>query len=43
MEDRESPDDCVTFHPEFHPAYVLQIAKYQYRQQYNETIQDSAE
>lgn len=20
MEDRESPDDCVTFHPGFHPA-----------------------
>lgn len=47
MEDHESPEDCVTSHPGFHPAclnvYVLQIAYYQYRQQYNETIQDSAE
>lgn len=42
MEDRESPDDCVTFHLS-KCVYVLQIAKYQYRQQYNETIQDSAE
>lgn len=47
MEVHGSPDDCVTSHPGFHPAclymYVLKIAHHQYIQQYNETIQVSAE
>ncbi|XP_062605762.1 P2X purinoceptor 7-like [Saccostrea cucullata] len=38
---------CITSHPGFAPAclnkYVLQIAYYQYKQQYGENIEDSSE
>nr|XP_022311707.1 P2X purinoceptor 7-like [Crassostrea virginica] len=38
---------CITAHPGFPPAclnkYVLQIAYYQYKQQYGEAIEDSSE
>ncbi|XP_062605333.1 uncharacterized protein LOC134267130 [Saccostrea cucullata] len=47
LEESENAINCITFHPGFHPAclnvYVLQIAYYQYRQQYNESIPDSSE
>ncbi|XP_061192987.1 P2X purinoceptor 7-like [Saccostrea echinata] len=47
VEESENAINCITSHPGFHPAclnlYVLQIAYYQYRQQYNESIPDSSE
>ncbi|XP_062588548.1 uncharacterized protein LOC134250211 [Saccostrea cucullata] len=45
--DLNSEVHCITAHPGFQPAclntYVLQIAYYQYKQQYREDIEDSSE